>query len=853
MLYIRAVGSSSNYPVTVLTREARDALTEWYDNGRYDELVNPAWGYTDPGVRLRRHPRVGSLFWPVIGASRFAHGVFALDSWTLNRLRADQGTDPRVVLSFFDEPGEDGESELTDENDDGIDDETGEPITGVEPGREYPLYMIASRPVVRTGAQVAALDDEPDYDDLYLVTLVDARYYWVHQTGTGDETGWAPASWLEVFTSLFSQCVGSGGWVLDPVAGSYPPPSDRWGRQDHFRRPTAVLLDDAAQCVGSRIVVTPGVVHVQRPSAANLLAATVHADLLTLDERFSAGGAIDSDEEIGLPGAVRAVWPDGTDETAATGVGLASTTVPAWLDVGPDVAAGARTAALAQWAADWLAWQYPPYDVLYTGFTTLPASGFVGSAELYHDADTGYTRIQRPPLGWRSPVGVPEDEPDTCFPAELTGPFADGYPWRRITVTTGTWEYYEPETVGENAHTPDDNEDLQSGTRGTICRDGDRWVFEPAVTERTHCVDGYLHRQTSIDGGVTWEDDPNGPQQPLVECGQNADTGCTGTDWDWTAALLHLPLEEPPFSECLKLTVLSAAGFCAGTDTTQVLWLRTEDGITWTSQEWDCEAAPPDWVDEDFECDTGPGPAIFKIDPTTGVPTLQLCGVTRRLTPVCGGDGDPRVVVFGVGGTDFCNGTKPVAPCRDNKFRVRLECVCCSIDGWQGPGWYCVTEGDCEEDTSTPVELTDEDRCDQDIIICSCRFDSEEEANEECGPGGILNCSGTCSGYQGPFTLYAVVSGGNGTVTLTWDEPNGRWSGSQALVCGETLHVRFSTSCAAEYSCDGVNWAGAFSAGLEDCLVTLQSQTFTANMDNPFAGCAVGSCGSLTFVVQETP
>lgn len=65
---------------------------------------------------------------------------------------------------------------------------------------------------------------------------------------------------------------------------------------------------------------------------------------------------------------------------------------------------------------------------------------------------------------------------------------------------------------------------------------------------------------------------------------------------------------------------------------------------------------------------------------------------------------------------------------------------CCDIAGWAGPGWYCVEDGG--GDCNTVVELTEDDRCDTGIAICSGPYDSEADAEAECtgDPPPDLTC-----------------------------------------------------------------------------------------------------------------
>lgn len=114
----------------------------------------------------------------------------------------------------------------------------------------------------------------------------------------------------------------------------------------------------------------------------------------------------------------------------------------------------------------------------------------------------------------------------------------------------------------------------------------------------------------------------------------------------------------------------------------------------------------------------------------------------------------------GSGGFEYCDG---------DSFTLCVSCACCSIDGWEGPGWYCI------EDTGPldciPVELLDEDRCDTEIVICSGPYETELEAIAEC-PGEVTTTC--CPDDPLPSTLSITISGGvcpelDGTFSLTHD------------------------------------------------------------------------------------
>lgn len=318
--------------------------------------------------------------------------------------------------------------------------------------------------------------------------------------------------------------------------------------------------------------------------------------------------------------------------------------------------------------------------------------------------------------------GLNVDRPyQVGFPAKLTSTFATttGYSWasRILKSSTTAPEITDPTIplTGNNAHTPDNNTTLPVDTEGWMEPDpqGGGWLFIVSA----------------------WSDEP-------------PPAGCTGAGPGWVAGLLE--------TEALYMEVPYAAGLCSEISTSQTAYLRWDVGDSkWVSQVWDCDTDA--WVDYLFVHDGGSGQVKFWVDDTTGSPLLMVDGVARRLTLQCGGNG---VLVF-AGGTDaYC--TEGLTPIEcGNYFQVRLTCICDPIDGWQGEGWYCVTDsgGDCETDDLEVVYL--DDPCVTDILICSCKFDTELEALAACVPPTPSCCSDAI-----PDDIYLHLSATGGCADL---------------------------------------------------------------------------------------
>lgn len=154
------------------------------------------------------------------------------------------------------------------------------------------------------------------------------------------------------------------------------------------------------------------------------------------------------------------------------------------------------------------------------------------------------------------------------------------------------------------------------------------------------------------------------------------------------------------------------------------LYLTTADAVTWAS-------ATPVTI-----CGTQYTVSVAKN--TGGVPTLSLTngGTTAGQWDGCG----CAFAKFAFNLQDLCPSEAWTgSPC-SNVVEVRVDWSCCPIAGWAGAGYYCVIDagGDCG--SAAPVELTDADRCDTTIEICSGPYATLEEAQAVCTqPNDVTN------------------------------------------------------------------------------------------------------------------
>lgn len=395
MLTIKPTAGGTERGLLLLRKTDRDKVDSWIEAGRVPELTDyfdsadrTLGGFPIPQKIESPAPKINQLFWPVIGAARYAHGLFLIDGYTLNLLQVDLGSSNKVTLSFYDDP--DNLSEVP---------------------RTFPMYLLAVRPFVQTDPAARPVV-EPTEDDAWVLVLVDERYYWNNAAGTTKAADWLPASWTDLLTTLAAHMPGvtSALTITDTPPAAYGSPTARWrgGRIEGFS--LAHLLDAAAASCGGRIVKTPSTFAFQRPTAAHITTVTgAHTTFVAANRHTTGGLLVTADLIAGAEGTAVCFFYDGENlscpNTArweiATG-GLASGRVTAWLDLPAGATAAARQAAAAQWAADWYNWQLVPLDAGYTGIVDVPASGYVDHVLVYHSDTTAYTKIARPPVGYCS-------------------------------------------------------------------------------------------------------------------------------------------------------------------------------------------------------------------------------------------------------------------------------------------------------------------------------------------------------------------------------------------------------------------------------------------------------------------
>jgi len=211
--------------------------------------------------------------------------------------------------------------------------------------------------------------------------------------------------------------------------------------------------------------------------------------------------------------------------------------------------------------------------------------------------------------------------------------------------------------------------------------------------------------------------------------------------------------------DCLRLTVISAAGLCACIDTDQVLTLRWDAG----DSRWESGDDAVDTPEDDFTHCLGIGPVWFWIE--GGEPKLEIDGVTGFYAG-CDGGG----LVFSFGSTTLCNGTRTM-PCGPNVFRVKIECIQCPNPDYSGPGWYCSSLTGCDGADSPTCTYYAADPG-TGVYLCSGPHATEADCITPCDAIPPCGCAATVDHPD-------LTVSGDGTGTLTWDGT--RWGGAVTL------------------------------------------------------------------------
>lgn len=252
-----------------------------------------------------------------------------------------------------------------------------------------------------------------------------------------------------------------------------------------------------------------------------------------------------------------------------------------------------------------------------------------------------------------------------------------------------------------------------------------------------------------------------------------------GGEWIATAVLQSSAGDNAGAGQC-ELALLNSD------DCVLITYLNGETGeIEYYYLEWD--ASSQTWKSGETFLYPG-GSGTFEFGYEEGRFRLTLGGLDLIN---CGDGCYTGSWITGHGTDETGTGLPESTPCNATSFTVCLSCACCPIDGWDGPGWYCVNDLTTGTGTGTSGEecevqyLMEEDKCDDDLKICSGPYETEAEANAVCGC--VFNgtcCDEVCQERTFKVTLFggtgaaAVLNGSIFNVTFggisptTWGNPN---------------------------------------------------------------------------------
>ncbi len=345
-------------------------------------LVQQIQHLPTPFFPRRETPRPGVLTWPT-GADTFARCHLICTGDQAVAIRAAVGAAPAPKTLRFD----DGAGGV------------------VAPQ----MYFLALRPISQRG----------DGAELYLLTLVDERWFWWQSGGNG--TPASASSW----TSLFDQLYGAVGVTpaIDTISSAYLTPNQpRWALGV---QPIPPVAEAAAQTVGLRTVrACDGTVTLQ--SYASALGADAARWALLETEALTGGRVSGADIARAMPEQCDVCFFDGT----ATSITLSSLALSEAGGVAgvPTRAARVTADALApttaqkiayatQAALDYYSWGLARTDATFRGFVAVDGPcGLDECVEWVHTPETMVTRVLRPVWSDRNIYGDADPSPSAPVP-----------------------------------------------------------------------------------------------------------------------------------------------------------------------------------------------------------------------------------------------------------------------------------------------------------------------------------------------------------------------------------------------------------------------------------------------------
>lgn len=370
--------------IPLVPPDSGSAALEYWHGHRVEEFDYPFFNSSGldhlpvPSEPVRCPPRIGVLHWPT-GASRWAKCHLFVTGEQLTLVRAAVGVAPTarpLVLN-------DGHREIT-----------------------ASMWMLPPRPILQKGEASA---------ELYLLTLVDDRYFW-WQAGNVAVTN--PASWSGLLSGLFSSLGVSA--TIDAIPPGYNNPTpDRW---TVGYKPAPFLIDAACKTIGLRVVrQLDGTVRCQSYAAA---AAQDELNWTTYRYEVLAGGRLAAgDVALSVPATVSTAFLGQTPIVLNTT--LAALALPTYgaaagatgkaAQVIADMPATASTINQAlyavQAATDYYNWSLSLTDCTLRGFWNRLITGLDDCQEWVDTPTQMVTRVMRTVFSDRNIYG------DTTIPA----------------------------------------------------------------------------------------------------------------------------------------------------------------------------------------------------------------------------------------------------------------------------------------------------------------------------------------------------------------------------------------------------------------------------------------------------
>ena len=382
-----------------------DGRTDAISGRCHSQIGLPTPNYPDP-PRIK----INSLYWPT-GAARWSRGLFLATTaqkdaivQIVQLIPETNGSSPeeqettnvsaRLVLG-------DSEFDATlDEEVQGFStDDAGHVAMAVS------MFLLPPRPI---SVLHDRLSSEESTEELWLLPLVDERYYWQFQHSDEFE----PETWEEAFEQLET---GLGIGFTHDTVGAYCVP-DVFELKRHYEN-VAILLDAVAHCVGQRITFSPdGNVY----SRGHAEAESQHSINLSTEtdswKQVAGGDFSDEHPEAIIPASVTVVFPGaGQDADSRFAIAALASDLDytGWT---PGISklfhcvslgdTGVNSGLAAQIAADYYGWLSQRYDYKFISVKAWEPTGFDDFAEWtfgFRRADGSYeaeTRIQCMPYNF---------------------------------------------------------------------------------------------------------------------------------------------------------------------------------------------------------------------------------------------------------------------------------------------------------------------------------------------------------------------------------------------------------------------------------------------------------------------